>query len=230
MPLELYIFEDRYKLMINRCLENRAPFGVVLIRRGKAEYGPLAHPYSVGCTAHITQVHPLGQGRMNIVAIGLERFRIHSTQNDKPYLVGQVDNFPLQDTALPSVEASANRLERLVRHYLEMLDRANQLRFRSQQLPKDPVALAYLASVLLHLPPIQQKVLLGWLMVSASPIEQRSFRPQNFITQQQALLECSTAEELLNMLHRIYQREVALLDIILKAQFKTDTQDPFSAN
>ena len=34
MVLPLHIFEDRYKLMINRCLEEERPFGVLLIRRG----------------------------------------------------------------------------------------------------------------------------------------------------------------------------------------------------
>ena len=32
--LPLHIFEERYKLMINRCIDESAPFGVVLIKRG----------------------------------------------------------------------------------------------------------------------------------------------------------------------------------------------------
>src|SRR6266545_4748417 len=32
--IQLHIFEDRYRLMIGRCLEQRSPFGVVLIRSG----------------------------------------------------------------------------------------------------------------------------------------------------------------------------------------------------
>ncbi|HSG18664.1 MAG TPA: LON peptidase substrate-binding domain-containing protein, partial [Anaerolineae bacterium] len=34
MPLSLHIFEDRYKLMIGKCLQERRAFGVVLIRQG----------------------------------------------------------------------------------------------------------------------------------------------------------------------------------------------------
>ena len=33
-PIQLHIFEERYRLMIGRCLEQSSPFGVVLIRSG----------------------------------------------------------------------------------------------------------------------------------------------------------------------------------------------------
>ena len=34
VPLPLHIFEQRYRLMIGRCIEEQKPFGVVLIREG----------------------------------------------------------------------------------------------------------------------------------------------------------------------------------------------------
>ena len=34
MVLPLHIFEERYKLMIGRCMEGSRPFGVVAIREG----------------------------------------------------------------------------------------------------------------------------------------------------------------------------------------------------
>ena len=40
MPLGLHIFEDRYKLMIGQCVQERRPFGVVLIRSGQEALGP----------------------------------------------------------------------------------------------------------------------------------------------------------------------------------------------
>ncbi len=33
-PLQLHIFEERYRQMIGRCVEQNSPFGVVLIRVG----------------------------------------------------------------------------------------------------------------------------------------------------------------------------------------------------
>src|SRR6266508_1288840 len=80
-PLQLHIFEERYRLMIGRCLEQRSPFGVVLIRKGgeispddlwvrrqieeagggdaelsklRRQLGGEAVPYAVGTTAQIS--------------------------------------------------------------------------------------------------------------------------------------------------------------------------------
>src|SRR3954449_7252048 len=41
IALPLKIFEDRYRVMIRRCVEASTPFGVVLIRDGR-EVGPTA--------------------------------------------------------------------------------------------------------------------------------------------------------------------------------------------
>jgi len=43
MVLPLHIFEERYKLMIGRCVEDNRPFGVVLIARGE-KWGAAQHP------------------------------------------------------------------------------------------------------------------------------------------------------------------------------------------
>src|SRR5688572_13111983 len=72
MPLRLHIFEERYKLMIERCYSSGAPFGGTLIRKG-GEVGGGADPFLIGCTALITEIEPLNDGRMNIVAVGHER-------------------------------------------------------------------------------------------------------------------------------------------------------------
>ncbi|MCS7071304.1 MAG: LON peptidase substrate-binding domain-containing protein, partial [Anaerolinea sp.] len=61
IPISLHIFEDRYKLMINRCLNSQMPFGIVLLQSGSEVQGagPAPQPYSIGCTAHIVQVQRL---------------------------------------------------------------------------------------------------------------------------------------------------------------------------
>jgi uncharacterized protein len=76
MPIQLYIFEQRYKEMIHDCLKSSQPFGVVLIRNGKEANSHLAEPHYVGCSARILDVEPLEEGRMNLVALGQQRFRI----------------------------------------------------------------------------------------------------------------------------------------------------------
>jgi Lon protease-like protein len=188
MPLRLHIFEERYKQMIGTCIETRQPFGVVLIRRGTEAFGPLAEPYSIGCTARIIHVQPLGQGRMDITAAGEERFQIHSLSYDRPYLVGLVERLPL-DNRQPLAPAG-RRLRPLVQQYLSILARAGVADIRSFHLPNDPLLLAYLAAILLQIPPHHK----------------------------QPLLAASTAAQLLDDLLSLYRREVVLLDTIVRLE------------
>src|SRR5687768_16728850 len=95
MPLSLHIFEERYKEMITRCLQDNGPFGVVLIKEGIEALGPLAQPHTIGCTAQITQVQPLDEGRMNLIVIGQERFKLHSLDYALPYLAGDIAISPM---------------------------------------------------------------------------------------------------------------------------------------
>ena len=46
MVLALHIFEPRYREMINRCIDDRTPFGVALIAEGQ-EVGMAAKPHAV---------------------------------------------------------------------------------------------------------------------------------------------------------------------------------------
>ena len=92
--LPLHIFEERYRLMIRRCLAEDAPFGVALIQTG-AEVGAAAEPHTVGTVARIIESSHLPDGTMNIVTVGTERFRIHRLIHDQPYLRGEVEIFPL---------------------------------------------------------------------------------------------------------------------------------------
>ena len=75
MVLPLHIFEERYKLMINNCLAQDKPFGVVLIYSG-SEVGDSAIPHPVGTVARIANWEWLPDGRMNILTAGARRFRI----------------------------------------------------------------------------------------------------------------------------------------------------------
>src|SRR3989304_3919132 len=71
----LHIFEDRYKRMINACIENQTNLGVILIKSGVEVGGP-AEPYLMGTEAKITQVKRLEQGKMNLMAVGIRKFQI----------------------------------------------------------------------------------------------------------------------------------------------------------
>ena len=87
--LPLHIFEERYKLMVQRCLEGDSEFGVALIKTG-VEVGGSAEPYPVGTVARIVDVKRADDGRMNIIVRGGERFRIEMVTQDTPYMEGLV--------------------------------------------------------------------------------------------------------------------------------------------
>jgi len=86
MPLPLHIFEERYKLMIGECLEQKREFGVVYQKGSDIK--------KIGCTARIVQVlRRFDDGRLDIMTQGVERFVIESINEDKPYLQAEVIYF-----------------------------------------------------------------------------------------------------------------------------------------
>src|SRR5215475_522153 len=86
----LHIFEERYKSMINGCIESSAAFGLVLLRAGSdTESEETIH--QVGVTARIVEVERLDEGRMNILCEGESRFRIHRFTQQTPFWRGAVD-------------------------------------------------------------------------------------------------------------------------------------------
>ena len=124
MPIQLHIFEPRYILMMNTCIEKGAPFGVVLIRKGAEAGGKLAEPCMVGCTASILHVQPLEAGRMNLIAIGQERFRIQSLHYDLPYLVGMVEVELVGNPRSVQLLRAMRRFRPAVMRYLALLQAA----------------------------------------------------------------------------------------------------------
>src|SRR5919198_4841137 len=111
MRLPLHIFEERYKLMIGTCMVTDETFGVALIKSGQEVGGPAAvHP--VGTTARIIQVERLPEGRMNLVAVGVERFRLVERLTDEPYARGRVELL-----GEPIEEVPDGLRERVARHF-----------------------------------------------------------------------------------------------------------------
>src|SRR4051812_18221945 len=73
--LPLRIFEQRYMDMAKVCLKDGSPFGVCLIVEGK-EVGEPAIPADIGTLARITTWDMAQLGVLQIVALGVQRFRI----------------------------------------------------------------------------------------------------------------------------------------------------------
>ena len=188
MPLYLHIFEERYKRMIRLNIDTRQPFGVVLIRRGLEALGPLAEPYRIGCLARIVNMQTLSEGRMNITALGEERFQVISLSKDAaPFLIGNVEPYPLFNREPLAFAQAVKGLQRLVENYLRLLAESGNAQVGIDELPGDPTAFVYSSAGLLQVSPAVK----------------------------QELLSFQEAFDLVSRLRSIYLREIALTRAIL---------------
>lgn len=202
MPLNLHIFEERYKDMMNECIEKRQPFGVVLINNNQPDTARRVKTSLIGCTAQISQVQPLREGRMNISAISRERFRVTEFKYDRPYLYADVDLYPLLANINSQTVNNMHKLKSKIQTYLKILEKAGQLNFNLAMLPNDPTTLAYFASVLLQIEPVQK----------------------------QPLLEMEDLSTMVDSLLTHYRREVALLNVMLNPPEDDGFRGIFSLN
>src|SRR5262245_51759248 len=90
VAVPLHIFEERYKLMINRCIDQDTVFGLVLLRED-ASHESESTIHHVGVTARVVEVERLDDGRLNILCAGESRFRITEFTGRDPYWTGLID-------------------------------------------------------------------------------------------------------------------------------------------
>jgi Lon protease-like protein len=118
LPTELaplHIFEERYKLMINECLDESTEFGIVWLGNdGLAE---------IGCTARVTElIDRMDDGRMNILVRGGRPFRLLRRVDDLAYPAGDIEM--LEDEAA----ASESHAEAARTVYAEVVEKATDQR------------------------------------------------------------------------------------------------------
>lgn len=144
--IPLHIFEDRYKLMIGECIAARRPFGVVLIREGKEVGSTATEPFEVGTTARIVEAQTLDDGKLNITALGLQRFRVLGIRRREPYLVGDIEMLtpeeqPVPDDAESEVAEQAAKASELFAEYVRLNLALTHQWARTIDMPADPAAL-----------------------------------------------------------------------------------------
>jgi len=108
MPLPLHIFEERYKLMVDECLQKNKGFGIVLLDGSDIQ--------SIGCSARILKVlKRYDDGRLDIQTQGQERFVVKDMYDRKPYLEGRVTYFDDES------EENPEACQKLARSGMELL-------------------------------------------------------------------------------------------------------------
>lgn len=141
MSLPLHVFEERYRAMISHCLQREIPFGVVLIKTGEEVGGP-AVPFDIGTTAKILQLQYLPDGRMNLLTVGQQRFRILRVSNREPYLTGQVEPLTSQGLEDPALPEKAEKVSALFAEYYRLYLSLSQQWARRISLPQNPDSLS----------------------------------------------------------------------------------------
>lgn len=139
--LPLHIFEERYRQMVEACLESNAPFGALLIRSG-SEVGETAKPFDIGTTARIVRVQHLDEGRMNLVCVGEQRFRLIRKVSEAPYLVGEVESLQSTDVEGDEARDLADKVAALFAEYFRLYLAAAHQWTRQIGMPGAPGELA----------------------------------------------------------------------------------------
>src|SRR5215510_2633956 len=154
----LHIFEERYKLMINTCIEREEAFGLVLLRSG-AETESEDAIHRVGVTARIVQVERLENGRLNILIEGEDRFRVRRFTTQEPYWKGFVDFFEDNENH-PSIETMQEEVSELYRKVAELGAKVDSSDEPETALPESPTDLSYMISYILDIEPEAKQKLL----------------------------------------------------------------------
>ena len=120
IALPLNIFEERYRLMVKRCIDASESFGIVLIREGReVGVGGKLSIAGVGTFAEIRRAEAMSDGRFELLVVGGGRFSIQDVViGREPYLIGQVT--PLEEE-LGDERAAGRLVRRVTRRFVEYL-------------------------------------------------------------------------------------------------------------
>jgi Lon protease-like protein len=108
----LHVFEDRYRTMVEECLDEESEFGIVWL--SDEELKP------IGCACEIEQVLDRGEdGQLTILVRGTRVFRLLQRQDDLPYPAGMVEFLAeLEESRDDEVALEAHEL------YAELVEQA----------------------------------------------------------------------------------------------------------
>ncbi len=205
MPLHLHIFEDRYKQMVKECVDQNEPFGVTLIQSGTEVAHPYmpTHPHLIGCLAQIKRVHPLNAGKLNIDAVGTDRFRILQLDYSYPYLAANIEYMPMERTVSQLANERVIQLRKMIEQYLQRLTKTrNTPDIRENNLPNAPHHIAYFAAMILKVDAIEK----------------------------QQLLESPDVSTLINRLYKSYRHELIINQVMENEPDTKSNAFPFSSN
>jgi ATP-dependent Lon protease len=136
-PLPLHIFEMRYRDMVNKALNSDNMFGVLNVN------AVTGRPAKIGGTAKIIECHRLPDGRMNILTMGQNRFRVKEYVQERPYLVAVVE-FIEDEKSAEDLSDKTHEVDELVRNILRLTGKISDRQFAMPtNIPKEPREFSY---------------------------------------------------------------------------------------
>ncbi len=118
----LHVFEERYRAMIEECLDGESEFGIVWL--SEEELKP------IGCACEIERVlERMDDGRLTILVRGTRVFRLLQRQDDLPYPAGIVE-FLAEPEEAPDSEAEQEAHEL----YSELVEQATDRTLAEEEL------------------------------------------------------------------------------------------------
>lgn len=157
--LPLQVFEPRYRELVADIQDGDKRFGVVLIARG-SEVGGGDERTDIGTIAEIVRMGDAEDGRLLVLAVGRQRFRVVDWLEDDPYPRATVASFPGSsgnDSLGAALGKALAARRRLVAFALEMGATGQTL---DLELPEDPLQASWALCAAAPIGPLdQQKVL-----------------------------------------------------------------------
>ena len=142
MPLPLHIFEERYKRMIQRCLDGDRAFGVTLLKSGREVGGP-ATPHEIGTIARIVRAVKFDDGRFDLRTRGASRYHILDSSYEDGYLTARVELIDEEELNLSDLTRLRATVEDQFEQYFVELAELTGTKLDALTLPEDPTAAAY---------------------------------------------------------------------------------------
>jgi Lon protease-like protein len=193
MMLPLHIFETRYKAMISYCLDRNAPFGILLTRAGRGVEDTLS-VHAIGTTAQIVEYEKESDGRMNIIALGRQRFRLLRAIQTAPFYIGEVEYKPFRGDEAGEIRARGERVRPLLMAYLRLLTKTARVELKLDEFTASPAALGILTAIVLQLANEEKQELLEATSYGALlALEERLLARERALLQH--MLDTASAEE-----------------------------------
>lgn len=150
MPLPLHVFEERFRRLIEWCIDRKEPFGVVLAKDPDERGLEVAR---IGTIASIQAVQKLEGGRYNVLAIGAERFSVlvRDTTPDG-YDMALVETLTDSPADPAYVSALVAETRRLFGSFFDALIQRSGLTALDYELPEDPTELSFVVAAVLQMP------------------------------------------------------------------------------